>query len=63
MFMMGIGIYMKKKNVGGFLVGGRLVLEDESGKEIREPRTEGELVYYGANVSMGYAEGWKDSPG
>ena len=36
------------------------MLEDESGKEIREPRTEGELVYYGANVSMGYAEGWKD---
>jgi hypothetical protein len=22
-----LGIYMKKKNVGGFLVGGRLVLE------------------------------------
>lgn len=47
-------------SIGQAIPGGRLVLEDESGKEIREPRTEGELVYYGANVSMGYAEGWKD---
>lgn len=47
-------------SIGQAVPGGRLTLEDESGQEIRKPRTEGELVYYGANVSMGYAEGWKD---
>lgn len=40
--------------------GGRFVLLDEDGKEISVPHTVGELVYYGDNVMMGYAENGAD---
>lgn len=36
--------------------GGRFALEDGQGREIDSSHTVGELVYYGANVSLGYAQ-------
>ncbi len=36
--------------------GGRFELIDEKGEEVTEPDTTGELVYYGDNVTLGYAE-------
>lgn len=36
--------------------GGRFELIDGDGRAISEPETAGELVYYGPNVTMGYAE-------
>ncbi len=43
-------------SMGIAIPGGRLVLIDEEGKEIDRPDVVGELVYYGDNVSMGYAQ-------
>ena len=36
--------------------GGRFELIDEKGEAVTEPDTTGELVYYGDNVTLGYAE-------
>ena len=36
--------------------GGRFELVDDQGNVIQESHTDGELIYYGDNVSMGYAE-------
>lgn len=41
--------------IGIPIPGGTIVLEDKNGNKIDEPFTEGELVYYGKNVSPGYA--------
>jgi len=46
----------KFKSIGIAIPGGKFSLEDLSGKEIVEPEIEGELIYYGENVSLGYAE-------
>ena len=43
-------------SMGIAIPGGRLVLIDEEGNEIGRPDVIGELVYYGDNVSMGYAQ-------
>lgn len=43
-------------SIGIAIPGGRFSLIDVSGNEITEPETEGELVYRGPNVSLGYAE-------
>lgn len=40
--------------------GGKFVLIDDNGKEINTPDTIGELVYYGDNVMLGYAEHGED---
>ena len=41
--------------MGVAIPGGRFELIDEAGKEITDTYTVGELVYYGANVTLGYA--------
>ena len=41
--------------MGIAIPGGRFELVDEAGEEIRASDTVGELVYYGANVTLGYA--------
>ena len=42
--------------MGVAIPGGKFTLIDGEGKEISEPETVGELVYEGANVTLGYAE-------
>lgn len=46
--------------MGVAIPGGRFALIDEAGAEITAADTVGELVYYGANVTLGYAEGGAD---
>lgn len=46
--------------IGRAIPGGSLLLRDAAGREITACETEGELVYRGANVMMGYAEGAED---
>ena len=41
--------------MGIAIPGGRFELVDDAGEEIRATDTVGELVYYGANVTLGYA--------
>ena len=43
-------------SIGKAMPGGELFLLDENGNEITTAEGEGELVYKGANVTMGYAE-------
>lgn len=45
----------KVGSIGIAIPGGRFSLLDENGREIAEPDAEGELMYQGPNVSMGYA--------
>ncbi len=46
----------KKGSMGIPIPGGKFILVDADGKEITTPRTTGELVYEGKNVTLGYAE-------
>ena len=46
----------KLGSMGVAIPGGEFSLIDENGETIHSPDTEGELVYRGKNVSMGYAE-------
>lgn len=46
----------KYGSMGIAIPGGRLELVDVSGETISEPDVVGEMVYYGANVTLGYAE-------
>ena len=50
----------KKGSMGIAIPGGKFKLIDVSGEEIKEPFVTGELVYEGANVTMGYAECGED---
>lgn len=50
----------KYGSMGIAIPGGRLELIDVNGKRIEKPDTVGELVYYGENVTLGYAECAKD---
>ena len=50
----------KAGSIGVAIPGGRLWLEDQEGQVITEAGVTGELVYQGANVSMGYAKGYED---
>ena len=43
-------------SVGITVSGGRFELIDNQGNVIQEPNIDGELIYYGDNVSLGYAE-------
>jgi len=45
----------KSSSVGISVPGGKLWLEDETGTRINAPNMPGELVFEGANVSLGYA--------
>ncbi len=46
----------KVGSMGIAIPGGKFTLIDVDGKEITEPEVTGELVYDGANVTLGYAE-------
>lgn len=50
----------KSASVGIAIPGGRFEIIDEKGGTITEPDKVGELVYYGPNVSLGYAENAPD---
>lgn len=45
----------KRGSIGVPIPGGRFELVDEGGGRIERPHVAGELVYYGPNVTMGYA--------
>lgn len=45
----------KRGSMGIAIPGGRFQIVDEDGQEIREANHPGELVYYGSNVTLGYA--------
>ena len=51
---------IKTGSIGKAIPNGFLQLIDENGCDITEPEKEGELVYHGANVTMGYAVSDKD---
>ena len=46
----------KYGSIGVAIPGGTFILTDEEGKEVIDPEVDGELVYMGDNVSLGYAE-------
>jgi long-chain acyl-CoA synthetase len=46
----------KPESVGKAIPGGKFIIMDSSGDVINEAGVEGELVYQGPNVAMGYAE-------
>lgn len=50
----------KKGSMGIPIPGGKFTLIGADGQEITEPRTTGELVYEGKNVTLGYAERGED---
>lgn len=50
----------KPKSIGIPIPGGNLRIVDQDGREITEAYREGELVYRGENVMMGYAESAAD---
>lgn len=50
----------KYGSMGIAIPGGRFSLIDAEGNEIAQPEVTGELVYEGANVALGYAEGGDD---
>lgn len=47
-------------SMGIAIPGGKFELVDGDGKIITEPENVGELIYYGENVSLGYAESGED---
>ena len=47
-------------SMGIAIPGGKFELIDEKGNLINKPDVVGELIYYGKNVSLGYAESGKD---
>ncbi|WP_226671319.1 AMP-binding protein [Metabacillus litoralis] len=46
----------KVGSIGIAIPGGELILQDDNGNKITTPNVRGELIYKGANVSLGYAE-------
>jgi acyl-coenzyme A synthetase/AMP-(fatty) acid ligase len=50
----------KPGSIGTAIPGGKLLLRDEQGREISGPEQAGEMIYLGANVMLGYAEGRGD---
>lgn len=46
----------KSSSIGIAIPGGKLMVVDGDGNEIKSPEIEGELVYKGENVCLGYAE-------
>ncbi len=50
----------KSASIGIAVPGGEFAVIDADGREITVPETPGELIYRGANVSMGYAETAED---
>lgn len=50
----------KYSSIGIAIPGGTFRLMDDNGIEITEPEKDGELIYSGRNVSLGYAECFED---
>lgn len=50
----------KYASIGIAIPGGRFAIMDSQNREINVPDVDGELIYYGKNVSMGYAESRDD---
>lgn len=50
----------KVGSIGIAIPGGELMLQDDNGNKITAPNVIGELIYKGANVSLGYAESLVD---
>ena len=50
----------KYASIGIAIPGGRFSIRDVDDNEIVKPDTDGELVYFGDNVCMGYAESLED---
>lgn len=50
----------KSASIGIAIPDGKFLLEDDDGREITETDHVGELVYYGPNVTLGYAESYHD---
>ncbi len=50
----------KNASIGIAIPGGKLMVIDGDGKECTEPEKDGELVYMGPNVCLGYAEKRED---
>ncbi|WP_416145576.1 AMP-binding protein [Planococcus koreensis] len=50
----------KAGSIGIAIPGGELMLQDDKGQKITAPHVIGELIYKGANVSLGYAESTGD---
>lgn len=50
----------KYGSMGIAIPGGKFKLIDVNGNDITEPHVTGELVYYGSNVTLGYAECGQD---
>lgn len=46
----------KSASIGIAIPGGKLTINDINGKEIIQPDVDGELIYQGENVCLGYAE-------
>ena len=52
---------LKKINsIGKPVKGGKFILISNKGKQIRKPFTEGEIIYFGKNVCLGYAYSYRD---
>jgi long-chain acyl-CoA synthetase len=52
--------FLKTGSIGKPIPGGRFQICDENGNLITEPGTPGELIYFGSNVMLGYAESHND---
>ncbi len=52
--------FEKIGSIGKPIPGGEFWLEDEDGEVVNQSFTSGELVYKGDNVTMGYAESYRD---
>jgi long-chain acyl-CoA synthetase len=50
----------KAGSIGKAIPGGKLEVIDDNGDELMEPEVTGEMVYYGENVTLGYAESLED---
>lgn len=50
----------KNASIGIAIPGGKLLVMDADGNEITTPETDGELIYKGENVCLGYAESRAD---
>lgn len=50
----------RPSSIGIAIPGGEFLLYDNDGNTILESGVEGELIYKGENVCMGYAESWED---
>lgn len=55
-----INATQKPSSIGIAIPGGKLSIHDSDGVPISEPDIDGELVYEGSNVCMGYAESKED---